>query len=77
MNSIETDTYAYTESLSGVDDYARCEHCSSQMGEAFEEVDDLQFCSESCIIEYAVGHGLIERYFGEGATEEEVREGKL
>lgn len=75
--SIEKATYNYTESLSGVDDYARCAYCSSQMGEAFEEVDNLQFCSESCIVEYAVQERLIERYFGTGATEEEIREGKL
>lgn len=80
-STIEQDTYNYTGGLSNADDYDRCDCCSGQLSDSYEDVDHegetLQFCSESCMIDYAVQEGCIEQFFGTGATEEEVRDGLL
>lgn len=74
---LEKDEYIYNSEWADMDDYPRCDYCSDHLPHKHEKVDDLAFCSEQCIIEYATENDLIEKYFGTGATEEEVRTGLL
>lgn len=81
FSTIEQDTYAHTESLSSVDNCTRCDQCSETFDDFYEvfehKGETMRFCTESCVIEYAVENDCIEAFYGTGATEEEVRAGTL